>query len=61
MTASRPTLEDVERLARMTGLSIDPAHLPGVQRNLDVLLDQAALVLQPPIDPIVEPAALFHP
>jgi hypothetical protein len=52
---------DVERLARMAGLTIDPAHLPGVIRNLGILLDQAALLMDPPIDPVVEPAPIFRP
>ena len=31
---------DVETLARMAGLKIDPAYLPGVTNNLRTLLDQ---------------------
>ncbi len=53
--------EDVMRLARMAGLTIDPAHLPGVVRNLDILMAQAALLMSPPIDPLVEPAPVFRP
>jgi hypothetical protein len=53
--------DDVMRLARMAGLTIDPAHLPGVVRNLDILMAQAALLMSPPIDPIVEPAPVFRP
>lgn len=61
MMADRATVEDVERLAGMAGLKIDPAHLPGVARNLSILLDQADLLFDPPIDPLVEPATQFHP
>ncbi|WP_340314612.1 DUF4089 domain-containing protein [Rhizorhabdus argentea] len=61
MSADRATLEDVERLAKMAGLMIDPAYLPTVASNLRILLDQAALFVDRPIDPIVEPAPVFHP
>ena len=53
--------DDVMRLARMAGLTIDPAHLPGVVRNLDILMAQAGLLMSPPIDPLVEPAPVFRP
>ncbi len=56
-----PDQEDVIRLARMAGLAIDPAFLPGVTTNLNNLLDQAALLMNPPIDPLIEPAPVFHP
>ncbi|MET0364126.1 MAG: DUF4089 domain-containing protein [Sphingobium sp.] len=55
------TQEDVAVLARMAGLDIDPAHLPGVTRNLAILLDQAALLFDPPIDVLVEPAPVYRP
>ena len=61
MSEDRATLEDVERLARMAGLAISPAYLPTVHRNLCILLDQAALITDQPIDPIVEPAATYRP
>ena len=61
MTDDRAALEDVERLARMAGLSIDPAYRPSVTRNFCLLLDQAALFVDRPIDPIVEPATVFRP
>ncbi len=61
MTGRRATPDDVERLSRMAGLEIDPAYLPSVTHNLCVLLDQAALIVDMPIDPIVEPAPVFHP
>jgi hypothetical protein len=52
---------DVTLLARMAGLDIDPAHLPGVTRNLTILLDQAAQLFEPPIDVLVEPAPVYRP
>ena len=61
VTGNRATLEDVARLAGMAGLSIDPAYLASVHRNFCILLDQAALITDQPIDPIVEPATVFRP
>jgi len=55
------TRDDVTRLANMAGLKIDPAHLPGVVRNLGLLLDQAALFMDPPLEPLVEPAPVYRP
>lgn len=55
------TEAEVSLLATMAGLSIDPAHLPGVARNLGVLLDQAKLLFDPPVDPLVEPAPVYCP
>lgn len=54
------TEEDVAILAAMAGLTIDPAHVPGVIRNLEVLQRQAAVLAQARIDPAVEPAPVFH-
>lgn len=59
--ATPPSLEDVARLAHMVGLEIDPAHLPGVAGNLATLLAQAALYAGQPVDPLLEPAPVFHP
>lgn len=53
--------QQVEMLAQVAGLTIDPAHLPGVVRNLSILMEQAALFLDPPIDPLVEPAPVYVP
>jgi hypothetical protein len=55
------TTEQVEVLARFAGLAIDPAHIPGVIRNLDILLAQAAVLANTPLDPLVEPAPVFRP
>ena len=60
MIDRRLTTEDVERAARLAGLDIDPAFLPGVTRNLSTLLEQAALFMAEAIDPIVEPAAIYR-
>lgn len=53
--------KDVERLAQMAGLAISPANLPGVARNLDALLAQAALLMTPPLAAAIEPAPVFRP
>jgi hypothetical protein len=55
------TAEDVALLARMAGSHIDPAFLAGVARNLGILFEQAALLYDPPIDPLVEPAPVYRP
>jgi Asp-tRNA(Asn)/Glu-tRNA(Gln) amidotransferase C subunit len=52
---------DVKRLAELAGLEIDPAFLPGVTRNLETLLDQAALLMAPPLAAEIEPAPVFRP
>jgi hypothetical protein len=52
---------DVSLLARLAGLVIAPAHLPGVLRNLAILYDQAALLAAEPLDPLVEPAPVYRP
>jgi hypothetical protein len=58
---SAPDQTEVMMLARMAGLAIDPAHLPGVTHNLGLLLGQAALLMNAPIDPLVEPAPVYRP
>ena len=55
------TGDEVKLLARMAGLVIDPAYLPSVARNLDILLAQADLLFDPPVDPLVEPAPVYRP
>lgn len=52
--------QDVTTLARMAGLEIDPAFLPGVTHNLKTLLEQAALLMTPPIAAEIEPGAIFR-
>lgn len=51
--------DDVKALAGMAGIVIDPAHMPGVIRNLEILLTQAGILAQAPLDPVVEPAPVF--
>lgn len=57
----RPKEEQVRILADLAGLKIAPDHLPGVTHNLEIVLTQAALLFEPPIDPLVEPATTFSP
>jgi hypothetical protein len=54
------TNEEVVFLAREAGLLIDPAYLQGVAHNLGVLAEQMALLFDPPLDPLVEPAPAFR-
>lgn len=58
MTVSEEQLRALEVVA---GIEIAPEHRPGVTRNLDVLMAQAALLFDPPLDPVVEPAPVFNP
>lgn len=51
---------EIERLAALVGLTIAPAHLPGVASNLTTLLQQAALVMAVPLPAELEPAPVFH-
>jgi hypothetical protein len=51
---------DVALVARVAGLRIDRAHLPGVMNNLAILQAQIALLLDPPLDPLAEPAPVFR-
>lgn len=55
------TAEQFTLLAGMAGLEIDPAYQSGVSRNLEILLEQAALLFDPPINPLVEPAPVYRP
>lgn len=52
---------ELDHLARMAGLAIDPAHAPGVIRNLAILLQQAAVLDQAVVGPLVEPAPVYRP
>ena len=54
------TEEHVALLASLSGLRIDPAYLPGVLRNLEVLLSEAALLHEVPLDPLIEPGPVFR-
>lgn len=55
------TPEQVQCMGQVAGLYINPAYLPGVAYNLAILLGQAALFTEPPVDPLVEPAPVFRP
>jgi hypothetical protein len=55
------TEDQLAELACAAGLEIDPAHAPGVLRNLEILQGQAALLLAAPLDPLIEPAPVFVP
>jgi len=55
------TEDQVVKLAEVAGLTIDPAHMPGVARNLDILLAQAAVLAQAPVGQMVEPAPVYRP
>jgi hypothetical protein len=48
-------------MGQVAGLHVDPAYLPGVAYNLAILLRQAALFVDPPLGPLVEPAPVFRP
>ena len=53
--------EQVRHLAALADIEIAPEHLPGVIRNLQVLREQAALLLHEPLDPSIEPLPVFRP
>lgn len=53
--------ERVQALAFLAGLRIAPSHLPGVVRNLAILMDQARILGEVAVAAEVEPAAVFHP
>lgn len=52
--------EDVEKLAKVAGLRIDPAHLPGVLNNMRILVSQAELLMTPPTEAEIEPAPAYR-
>ena len=45
--------------AALIGLPIDPAHLPGTVRNLELIALLAKLYMEFPLDPEVEPANVY--
>lgn len=57
----RITEEKVSHLADMAGIEITPEHMPGVIRNMVVLLGQIDILFEQPIAPSVEPAPVFRP
>lgn len=54
------TEEQVEVLASIAGLRIDPAYLPSVLRNLEVVLAEAAALHETLLDRRIEPAPVFR-
>ena len=55
------TEEALTLLATLSGLEIAPDHVPGVIRNLHILLDQARLLFDPPLPAEAEPAPVLRP
>jgi hypothetical protein len=55
------TEADVERLAALVGLTIDPASRAAVAQNLAGLLAAARLVAEFPLPDEAEPAPRFEP
>ena len=47
--------------AALIGLTIDPAHRPGVVANLERIAQMAALVMEFPLPDEAEPAPVFRP
>jgi hypothetical protein len=52
---------DINALSRLTDLPIPPQYHEGVAVQLTALLQQAELVLGLPLEPTIEPAAVFTP
>jgi hypothetical protein len=57
----RITNADVERLAALVGLPVDPSDVPSVAVSLGVLLTAARLVTDFSLTDDVEPAPVFRP
>jgi Asp-tRNA(Asn)/Glu-tRNA(Gln) amidotransferase C subunit len=57
-----PITEDqVRLLATLAGMEITPGQMPGVIGSLETVLGQAALLFEPPMSPLIEPAPVFVP
>lgn len=54
------TEEQLHVLSKAAGIEIEPDHAPGVIRNLETLMAQAALLFDPPVDVLLEPAPVFR-
>ena len=61
MAAVRVTEADVDRLATVVGVPIDPGETPAVAVALGVLLNAAQLVNEFPLSDDVEAAPVFRP
>ena len=57
----QPTEEEVRLLAALHTIAIAPGHMPGVVRNLAVLIEQGTLLFDPALDVLIEPAPVFRP
>jgi Protein of unknown function (DUF4089) len=55
------TASDVNALSQLTDLPIPPQYHAAVAVQLTALLAQAELVLGLPLEPTIEPAAVFTP
>jgi hypothetical protein len=51
----------VDAVALLVGLSLDPAHRPGVILNLERIAEMAGLVMAFPLPDDTEPAPVFRP
>ena len=51
----------VDAAAQLLGLTIDPAHRPGVVLNLRRIAEMAALVMEFPLPEETEPAPVYQP
>ena len=51
----------VDAAAVLIGLSLDPAHRPGVLLNLQRIAEMARLVMEFPLPDTCEPAPVFRP
>lgn len=50
-----------EQAAHFLGLTLDPAHLPGVAANLALLQQHAACIAGVSLSPDLDPAPVFVP
>ncbi len=51
----------VDAVAELVGLTLDPAHRPGVILNVERIAQMAALVMEFPLPEDTEPAPVFAP
>ena len=51
----------VDAAAALIGLTLDPAHRPGVVLNLERIAQMAALVMEFPLPDETEPAPVYGP
>jgi hypothetical protein len=53
--------EQLQALEAVAGIEIAPEYRSGVIRNLEVLMAQASLLFDQPLEAEVEPATVFNP